>query len=152
MEANILMKSHTGIGIGSDHAGFALKVVIKEHLQNLGYTVIDFGCDSLASCDYPLYAKQVGLAVQAGKIGAGILVCGTGIGMAITANKIAGVRAANCCDTYSARTAKEHNHANVLTLGARVVGRGLALDIVDAFLTAEYSQDKRHLRRVQMME
>lgn len=140
------------IGIGSDHGGFHLKQTIIQHLKEKGYEVKDYGCYSEESCDYPVYAKAVAQAIKKGEIDRGILTCGTGIGISITANKIPGIRAASCSDTFSARAAKEHNHANILALGERVVGKGLALDIVDTFLEAEFSSDGRHIRRIEMIE
>ena len=133
------------IGIGSDHGGFHLKQTIIQHLKEKGHEVKDYGCCSEESCDYPVYAKSVAQAIKKDEIG-------TGIGISIAANKIPDIRAASCSDTFSARAAKEHNHANILTLGERVVGKGLALDIVDTFLEAEFSSDVRHIRRIEMIE
>ena len=129
------------IGIGSDHGGYALKQAVIKHLEDKGYAVKDYGCYSEESCDYPVYAKAVANAVKDGKVEKGILICGTGIGISITANKIKGIRAALCSDTFSA-------HA----MGARVVGEGLALDIVDTFLETEFSNDERHIRRINQIE
>ena len=139
------------IYIGADSAGFNLKEDVKAHLAELGYEVVDCGCDSTASCHYPEFASKVSKAVQANLDGAfGILVCGTGIGMSMCANKYKGIRAAVCGDTFSARMTRCHNDANVLCIGARVTGAFLALDIVDAFLGAEY-EGGRHAIRVGMM-
>ena len=138
------------IFIGADSAGFALKGEIIRHLDSLGYDVTDCGCDSDASCHYPEFANKVCLSVK-GEESFGILVCGTGIGMSMCANKHNGIRAAVCSDTYSARMTRCHNDANVLCLGARVIGSCLALDIVDSFLSAEY-EGGRHAVRVAMME
>lgn len=139
------------IYIGADSAGFGLKGEVKEHLCELGYKVVDMGCDSAASCHYPVFASKVSEAVQANPEGAfGILICGTGIGMSMCANKHRGIRAAVCGDTYSAKMTRAHNDANVLCIGARVTGSCLALDIVDAFLAAEY-EGGRHAVRVAMM-
>lgn len=140
------------IGIGSDHGGFSLKQTVIQHLKEKGYEVKDYGCYSEESCDYPIYAKAVAQGIKNGEITGGILICGTGIGISIAANKIPGIRAASCTDTFSARAAKEHNHANILSLGERVIGKGLALDIVDTFLEAEFSNDGRHIRRIEMIE
>lgn len=137
--------------IGADSAGFYLKDEFKEHLTSLGYEVVDFGTDSTASCHYPEFASKVCEAVQA-KLDSsfGILICGTGIGMSMCANKHKGIRAAVCSDTYSARMTRAHNDANVLCIGARVVGSCLALDILDAFLGGVY-EGGRHAVRVGMM-
>lgn len=133
--------------IGSDHAGVALKKDIIEFLQNEGYDVLNCGTDSSESVDYPDIAQKVaGQVLQRNTLG--IIICGTGIGISIAANKIAGIRAALCQDPYSARLAREHNNANILALGARVIGTGLALDIVQAFLNSEF-QGGRHQRRVE---
>lgn len=136
------------IALGADHGGMDLKDTIREHLQGLGHEVQDFGTHSRESTDYPDYARTVGEAVARGEFERGILVCGTGQGMAITANKVRGVRAAVCLETFSARMSREHNNANILCLGGRVVGPGLALDIVDIWLRTEFSDSPRHHRRV----
>lgn len=136
------------IAIGADHGGYELKNIILEHLRQAGYTVEDFGTNSPESVDYPDYAYQVARGVAAGDYDLGILICGTGIGMSIAANKIVGVRAAVCGDTYSARMSRLHNNANILCLGGRVVGPGLALDIVDVWLSTEF-EGGRHARRVE---
>ena len=136
--------------IGSDHAGYELKLQVIEHLKELGYTPIDVGNASLASCDYPVFANRLCVGIQEGKAPLGILVCGTGIGMSLVANKHKGIRAACCSDTFSARLTREHNDANVLCFGARVVGMGLAFDLVDNFLGATY-QGGKHAKRVDMI-
>ena len=136
--------------IGSDHAGYELKLKVIEHLKELGYTPIDVGNDSLESCDYPIFANRLCEGIKEGKAPLGILVCGTGIGMSLVANKHKGIRAACCSDTFSARLTREHNDANVLCFGSRVVGMGLAFDLVDNFLSAEY-QGGKHARRVEMI-
>lgn len=139
------------IFIGADSAGFALKEEIKTHLSDMGYEVVDCGCNSTASCHYPEFASKVCESVQADLSGSfGILVCGTGIGMSMCANKHRSIRAAVCSDTYSAKMTRCHNDANVLCIGARVIGSCLALDIVDSFLGAEY-EGGRHAIRVGMM-
>lgn len=137
------------IAIGCDHSAVALKKVIMERLQNEGFSVCDYGCDSSAAVDYPDYARKVAFAVRSGECEKGILICGTGIGMSMAANKIKGIRCALCGDTFSARATREHNDANVLALGQRVVGEGLALDIVDVFLHTAFSGDARHVRRIE---
>ena len=140
------------IAIGSDHGGFALKAEIIDHLQKRGFEVKDFGTYSEASCDYPVYAKAVAKAVAAGECEKGILICGTGIGVSITANKFRGIRAALCGDCFSAEATRLHNDANILAMGARVTGPGLALKIVDTFLDTPFSRDERHIRRISMIE
>ena len=140
------------IAIGSDHGGFALKAEIMEHLEKRGFAYQDFGTYSEASCDYPVYGRAVAKAVAAGEYEFGILICGTGIGVSITANKVPGIRAALCGDCFSAQATREHNDANILALGARVTGPGLALMIVDTFLDTPFSGDERHMRRISMIE
>jgi ribose 5-phosphate isomerase B len=139
------------IHIGADSAGFTLKEEIKKHLEDAGYEVSDHGTDSEASCHYPIFAESVCRAVQKDSDKAfGILVCGTGIGMSMCANKHNGIRAAVCSDTFSAKMTRRHNDANVLCLGARVIGSCLATDIVDIFLENEF-EGGRHKIRVDMM-
>ncbi len=139
------------IFIGADSAGYTLKEEIKNYLTEKGYEVTDCGCDSTASCHYPEFASKVCESVQAELYSSfGILICGTGIGMSMCANKHRGIRAALCSDTYSARMTRCHNDANLLCMGARVIGSCLAIDIVDAFLGAEF-EGGRHAVRVGMM-
>ena len=139
------------IYIGADSAGYELKEKVKAYLQNGGYEVVDCGCDSTASCHYPEFASKVCKGVLSElDTSFGILVCGTGIGMSMCANKHKGIRAAACSDTFSARLTRIHNNANVLCFGTRVVGVGLALDIVDNFIDAEFEGGK-HERRVNMI-
>jgi len=140
------------IALGSDHGGYALKQEIIQYLkeQNLEYR--DYGCDSEESCDYPVYAKKVAEAIVLGECDRGILICGTGIGISIAANKVRGIRAALCHDTFSAQATREHNDANILAMGARVVGPGLALKIADVFLHTEFSNDERHKNRIRQIE
>ena len=140
------------IAIGSDHGGFELKKKLMEHLSERGLEYKDFGTYSSASCDYPVYAKAVANAVASGECDRGIIICGTGIGMSITANKVRGIRAALCGDCFSAEATRQHNDANVLCMGARVVGEGLALKIADTFLDTPFSNDERHIRRISMIE
>lgn len=140
------------IAIGSDHGGFALKKALMAHLDKRGLEYKDFGTYSEASCDYPAYGKAVANAVAGGECERGILICGTGIGMSMTANKIPGVRAAVCGDCFSAEATREHNDANILCMGARVVGEGLALKIADTFLDTHFSKDERHIRRISQIE
>ena len=140
------------IAIGSDHGGFELKEKLMEHLSESGLEYKDFGTYSSASCDYPVYAKAVARAVASGECDRGIIICGTGIGVSMTANKIRGIRAALCGDCFSAEATRQHNDANVLCMGARVVGEGLALKIADTFLDTPFSNDERHIRRISMIE
>ena len=140
------------IAIGSDHGGFELKKKLMEHLSERGLEYKDFGTYSSASCDYPVYAKAVANAVASGECDRGILICGTGIGVSITANKVHGIRAALCGDCFSAEATRQHNDANVLCMGALVVGEGLALKIADTFLDTPFSNDERHIRRISMIE
>ncbi len=140
------------IAIGSDHGGFELKKKLMEHLSERGLEYKDFGTYSSASCDYPVYAKAVARAVASGECDRGILICGTGIGVSMTANKVHGIRAALCGDCFSAEATRQHNDANILCMGARVVGEGLALKIADTFLDTPFSNDERHIRRISMIE
>ena len=137
------------IVIGSDHAGYSLKVKLVEYLADKGVDVIDVGTNSTDSCDYPVYAHRVCEKIQKGEAELGILVCGTGVGMSMAANKHKGIRAACCSDTFSARLTRVHNDANVLCFGERVVGFGLACDLVDNFIDADYEGGK-HAKRVEM--
>ena len=139
------------IVIASDHAGFALKGVVKAYLTEKGYTVIDCGTDSEASCDYPVFAKALCQEINDGNAQLGILICGTGIGMSMAANKVKGIRAALCSDCFSAKFTRAHNDSNVMCLGARVMGEGLALELVDIFLNTPFEGGK-HLRRINMLE
>ena len=135
--------------IGSDHGGYNLKNEIIKHLEANGYDVKDFGCFSTESCDYPVIAKEVASAVlETGN--KGILVCGTGIGMSITANRFDGIRASHCTDTFTARMTRMHNDSNILCLGERITGAGLAMDIVDIWLKTEFEAG-RHLKRINMI-
>lgn len=136
------------LAIASDHGGVALKAVILQALNSWGVACEDLGTNSETSCDYPDFAHRLAVGVEDGTYERGILVCGTGIGMSIAANRHPGVRAAAVSDTFSARLSREHNHSNVLCLGQRVVGPGLALDIVKAWLDAAVDQDPRHLGRL----
>ena len=139
------------IYIGADSAGYALKCEVIPYLQGKGYEVVDLGTDSDASCHYPLFANAVCEKVKSDLQGSfGILICGTGIGMSMCANKHKGIRAALCSDTYSAKMTRQHNDANVLCMGARVIGSCLALDIVDSFLANDF-EGGRHATRVDMM-
>ncbi len=138
------------IAIGNDHAATALKFVIADYLRELGHEVVNFGTDGTASCNYPEYGEKVGRAVAAGEADGGVLICGTGVGIAIAANKVGGVRAAVCSDCATARLAKQHNNANIIAFGARIVGTELAKDIVRAWLDAEFLGG-RHKERIDMI-
>lgn len=140
------------IAIGSDHGGYALKQEIMAHLDKKGVAYRDFGSYSEESCDYPVYGKAVAHAVADGEYECGILICGTGIGISIAANKVPGIRAALCTDCFMAEATRLHNNANILALGGRVVGAGLALKIVDTFLDTPFSNEERHIRRIQGIE
>ena len=140
------------LAIACDHGGYELKQEIIAYLKEKNLEFKDYGCDSKESCDYPVYAKKVANAIVNGECEKGILICGTGIGISITANKIKGIRAALCHDTFSAQATREHNDANIVAMGARVVGAGLAIKIVDTFLNTEFSNDERHIRRIEQME
>lgn len=135
------------IALGSDHAGFPLKIQIINHLKERDIDIKDFGTYTEDSCDYPDYAIQVAEEVANGNYEFGILICGTGIGISIAANKVPNIRAALCSDTFSAHASREHNNANILAMGQRVVGLGLALDIVDTFLNSSF-QGGRHQDRI----
>lgn len=136
------------LAIGCDHGGFELKKEVLAHLKARGIEFEDLGCPDASSCDYPVYAKKVTGQIQSGAADLGILICGTGIGMSMAANKEPGIRAALCHDVFSAKATREHNDANVLCMGARVVGPGLALMIIDTFLDTPFSNDERHIRRI----
>lgn len=138
------------ITVGCDHAAFELKKKVIAHLEEKGWSVIDVGTDSADSCDYPVFARAVCENVQNGVTDLGILICGTGIGMSMAANKFKGIRAAACSDTFSARLTRQHNNANVLCFGERVIGMGLACDLVDQFIETDFEGGK-HQRRVDMI-
>lgn len=140
------------IGLGCDHGGLELKKVVMSYLDSQNIEYKDFGTYTSDSCDYPVYGKAVANAVASGECDKGIIICGTGIGISIAANKIKGVRAALCHDVFSAKATREHNNANILAMGARVIGPGLALEIVKAFLETDFSNDERHIRRIAMLE
>ncbi len=139
------------IVLGADHGGYELKNAIKAHLEARGFEAVDVGTNSGESCDYPVFASRLCKKLQNGEADLGILICGTGIGMSMAANKHRGIRAACCSDTFSARLTRLHNNANVLCLGARVLGTGLALDLVDQFVDAEFEGD-RHIKRLSLIE
>ncbi len=138
------------IAIGSDHAGYSLKEVVKAHLAEEGYEMCDKGTHDTRSCHYPVYAEAVGKAVQSGEAELGILICGTGIGMSMAANKMKGIRAAAVSDCFTAEATRKHNNANILCMGERTLGPGLACRIADIFLTTAF-EGGRHQTRVDMM-
>ena len=140
------------IAIGCDHGGFALKQEIMRWLTENGWEYRDLGCYTEESCDYPVYGKAVAKAVTEGDCDLGIVICGTGIGISLAANKVPGVRAALCTDCFMAEASRQHNDANILALGGRVLGTGLALKIVETFLQTPFSGDERHMRRIRGIE
>ena len=140
------------IAIGSDHGGYDLKELVKKHLDEKGIAYKDMGCPDKSSCDYPVYGRAVAEAVSDGTCEKGIVICTTGIGISITANKVKGVRAALCADVFSAKMTRLHNDANVLAMGAGIVGTNLAMEIVDTFLGTEFSKEERHQRRINLIE
>ncbi|HXV80007.1 MAG TPA: ribose 5-phosphate isomerase B [Candidatus Binatia bacterium] len=137
------------IAIGADHAGFALKQKVGETLRDLGHKVTDTGTTSTDPVDYPDYAEAVGQLILAGKVDRGVLVCGSGVGASVAANKLPGIRAAVCHDAYSARQGVEHDDMNILVLGARIIGEELARELVRTFLAAEFTAEERHHRRLE---
>lgn len=140
------------IAIGCDHGGYELKKEIIKYLELNQLAYQDFGCNSLDAVDYPVYAKKVTDAISSGVCEKGILICGTGIGISIAANKVKGIRAALCHDCFSAKATREHNDANVLAMGGRVIGAGLAVQITDIFLHTEFSKEVRHKNRIEQIE
>ena len=140
------------VALGSDHGGFELKQEIIKYLEEKQIAYKDYGCHSTESTDYPIYAKKVAHGILDGECDLGILVCGTGIGISITANKMEGIRAALCTDCFCAEATRLHNDANVLAMGGRVVGPGLAIKIVETFLNTPFSGEERHERRIHLIE
>ena len=140
------------VSIASDHGGFALKEKVKDHLLKKGFDVKDFGCYSADSCDYADFGRPAAEAVAAGECEYGVLICTTGIGMSMVANKVKGVRAALCADSLSASLTRLHNNANVLVMGAGIVGENLALNITDTFFDTPFSNEERHIRRINKIE
>lgn len=136
------------VGVASDHAGFTLKEAMKKEIEAAGHAVIDLGTHSGDSVDYPDFAEKLGLAVVKGEVERGVLFCGSGIGASVAANKIPGVRAGNCSDTYSAHQGVEHDAMNILVLGGRTVGPAVASEMVRAYLGAEYTHEARHEKRL----
>ena len=136
------------IALGCDHGGYELMQEVIAYLDEKGLEYKNFGCDSTDAVDYPIYAKKVAKAILAKECEKGILICGTGIGISITANRFKGIRAALCSDCFSAEATRQHNDANILAMGGRVVGPGLAVKIVDTFLNTEFSNGERHVNRI----
>ena len=136
------------IAIGCDHGALALKQAVIAHLEKKGFEIKDFGTNSLDSCDYPDFAAPAAQAVASGECDKGIVLCTTGIGVSITANKVKGIRCALLSDVMSARLTREHNDTNMMAIGAGIVGKNLALEIIDTWLTTEFSHDERHQRRI----
>lgn len=139
------------VAVGSDHAGFELKRLLVSYLREHGHDVEDLGTHSVDPVDYPVFAERVGLAVAAGKADRGLLVCGSGVGAAVAANKVLGIRAGLCHDTYSAHQGVEHDDVNVLVLGARIIGIELAKELAQAFFGATFSNEDRHRRRLDLV-
>lgn len=140
------------IALGSDHGGYELKQTVKKYLEDHGIAYRDYGCHDKRSCDYPEFGKAAAKAVAGGECEKGIVICTTGIGISIAANKVKGVRCALCSDTLSAKMTRLHNDANMLAMGAGIVGENLALDIVETFLNTEFSGEERHQRRIDKIE
>lgn len=138
------------IAIGCDHAGIVLKQAVLKHLEERDFEIIDVGTYSTESCDYPVYGYKVAELIKNGEAEAGVLICGTGVGISLAANKVKGIRAVVCSEPYTAKMARTHNDANIVSMGARVVGEGLAFDIVDAFFDAKF-EGGRHQRRVDLL-
>ncbi len=138
------------VAIGNDHAAVALKEEVAAYIRELGHTVINYGTDTCASCNYPEYGEKVARAIVAGEADCGVLICGTGVGISIAANKVKGIRAGVCADATTARLIKEHNNANILAFGARIVGGELAKDMVKAYLEAEFLGG-RHQDRIDLI-
>lgn len=138
------------IGIGNDHAAVDMKNQVVEYLEGKGYEVVNFGTDTYESCNYPEYGEKVGRTVAAGDVDLGILICGTGVGISLAANKVKGVRAVVCSEPYSAKLSRQHNNTNILAFGARVIGIELAKMIIDEWLSAEF-EGGRHQTRVDMI-
>ena len=139
------------IAIGNGHVAVSMKNHIKEYLQNKGHNIINYGTDSTERCDYPAYGKKVADAVTSGECEIGILICGTGIGISLAANKVKGIRAAVCSEPYSARLTRQHNNANIIAFGARVIGEATAEMIVDEFINAKFEGGGRHQKRIDMI-
>ena len=140
------------IALGSDHGGYDLKMEVIRYLEEKNIAYKDFGCLDKSSCDYPEFGRAAAMAVANGECEKGIVICTTGIGISISANKVSGVRCALCADTLSAKMTRLHNNSNMLAMGAGIVGANLAIEIVDTFLNTEFSNDERHIRRINKIE
>jgi len=140
------------IALGSDHGGYDLKMEVIRYLEEKNIEYKDYGCLDKSSCDYPEFGRAAAMAVANGECEKGIVICTTGIGISISANKVAGVRCALCADTLSAKMTRLHNDSNMLAMGAGIVGTNLAIEIVDTFLNTEFSNDERHIRRIHKIE
>ena len=139
------------IAFGCDHKGYILKEAVIKHIKDMGHDVVDFGCDTEESVHYPIYGEKVGRAVSKGECDFGVLICGTGFGISLAASRVKGIRAVNCSDIYTARLTRMHNNANVISIGSMVVGEGLALDLVETFLSTSF-EGGRHALRLEMIE
>ena len=140
------------IALACDHGGFDMKQIVIEYLEEQGIEYKDFGCYDKTSCDYPVFARPAAEAVASGECEKGIVVCTTGIGISIVANKVKGVRAALCNDSYAAKMTRLHNDANVLALGGGMIGKNMAIDILETFLNTEFSEGENHIRRISLIE
>ena len=140
------------VAFGCDHGGYDLKVIVMEHLKAKGIECVDFGCPDKSSCDYPIYGRAAAEAVAKGECDKGIVICTTGIGISITANKVKGIRCALCADPYSAKMTRLHNDANMLAMGAGIIGPNMAKEIADTFLTTDFSAEEKHQRRINLIE
>ena len=140
------------IALGSDHGGFELKEKVKRHLEEKGIACKDFGCPDKSSCDYPVFGRAAAEAVASGECEKGIVICTTGIGISIAANKVKGIRCALCSEPLSAKMTRLHNDANMLAMGGAMIGENLAMEIVDVFLDTEFSGEEKHIRRVGKLE
>ena len=140
------------IALGNDHVGYELKQTLKKHLEARGFECVDYGCDGPERADYPVYGERAARAVAGGACDLGVLVCGTGCGISLSANRVRGIRCCNCSEPFTAKKAREHNNCNMVAVGARVVGEELAEMIVDAFLDAKFEAGGRHEARVALIE
>ena len=140
------------IALGCDHGGFALKEAVIEYFKEKGIEYKDFGCYDISSCDYPNFGKPAAMAVASGECDRGIVICTTGIGISIVANKVKGVRCALCNDPFAAKMTRLHNDANMLALGAGMIGKNMAIEIIETFLGTEFSQGENHCRRICLIE
>jgi len=139
------------IAIGSDHAGYDMRLMLKDYLTSLGHTVEDMGCPDKSSCDYPVYGRKVAIGVKNGEFDRGVLICGTGFGISLSANRISGIRCVNATDGLTVRLSRQHNNSNMIALGARIIGEDEAKFLVDIFLNTEHDGG-RHSRRVELID